>query len=726
MTESKMIQPGCPYILSSTMKNDFPQVESVASARYLRGFFRLKLNDNYIRVWRASSTNSEIFDIFNIPINASTKGILDDPNAIVLSKKQAEKFFPDENPVGKEIAGMVGGQEQFFVVKGVFDDFPVNSTLQADCFVNAKWSVAEINKNFRATDAGVNWGRSYWATWVLLKDGTDPETVNHQFRAVEEKNINKNFSCTFKLQKLSDVYLHSTGIANTGKKGDLKNIRFFSAIVFLIILVAAFNYVMLSMAVSSGRSKEIAIRKTNGAGVKLIRKQLLGESVFLTLIVLPIAVGVALLAKPYAEKLFETKLYIIHSNLAFYIIIYLLLALFIGIFSGLYTSTYLSKLNVISILKNGNISGKRKSFVRFSLIMVQLVIFCSFISGTLIIRSQYKYALNKDLGYQTKNILLIKLGRNFKEYRAFINSLNALPEVKSAAGTMEALPMQGSMFFNHPNFQDPSKKIKIEGLAVDYNFIETVGLEVIEGRSFSEEYGADIKKSALLNQTAVKKLDMEDPVGKEVGGLTIIGVVKDFNLHSIRSDIPPLEIFMTDRHIKQVAVNYMPGKLDDLLPKIEKEWKAIAPDRSFQYGLIDDLIKHIYASEKNLSVIISIAALFSLLIAAFGLFGLTLFVARTRTKEVGVKKVLGSSQNTIIYSFLRENIIIVFISAVVSVPITWCFVNNWLSNFSYKTSINFWYFVVAFIVAALVVLFTIFFHSYKASRTNPVEALKYE
>lgn len=724
-SSAKLTQPLVPYVLSSEMKSSFPQVEHAAPMRYHRQF-KLKKNDEFISVWRAASTNSDFFSIFDIPLTGTKENILDDPNSIVLSKKQAKIFFSDENPIGKEIMATNGGKEQLFVVKGVFDDFPDNSSLQADCFVNTKWSLDQINQSQKIADEDVNWKAFNWNTWVLLKDKTDTAAINDQFRAIATRNYEEDFHLTFSLQSLSDVYFHSAGMVNTGKIGNMKNIRIFSAIAFLIILMAAFNYIILSTAVSSGRSKEIAIRKTNGASIKSIKKQMLGESVFLLLIVLPIAVCLALFIRHYAEELFETKLHIIQSNLVSYILIYLLLALVIGLFSGLYTSTYLSRLNVIAILKNNTVSGKGKPVLRAVLITVQLVIFCSFISGTLIIRSQYKYALNKDLGFQNNNILLVDLGPDFKEYKAFLNSINSFPEVKSAAGTMIALPALGSQIGGIPNFQDPSKMVTMEVLFVDYNFIETMGIKVLKGRSFSEKFGSDLNNSVLINEKAVKDLGIEEPLGKQIEGRTIIGVVNDFNLHTIRTDIPPLDIIMTDKYIVQAAINYMPGKLDVLLPKIEKEWKALAPDRPFQYQTIEDVIKGIYESEKNLGVIVSISALFSLLIATFGLFAITLFIAKTRTKEIGIKKVFGSTEKSIIYSFLKENFIMVVVASILAIPITYYFMNKWLSNFSYKVGINFWFFVVAFFIAILVVLLTVLFHSFRASRTNPVEALKYE
>jgi putative ABC transport system permease protein len=278
----------------------------------------------------------------------------------------------------------------------------------------------------------------------------------------------------------------------------------------------------------------------------------------------------------------------------------------------------------------------------------------------------------------------------------------------------------------YPHFQDKELKVKVEGLAVDYGFVQTMGIKILEGREFSQDFGSDLKQSAMLNEKAVKELGITDPIGKQIGNQTIIGIVKDFNLHSIHSDIPPLSIDMTDKYIKQVAVHYKPGTLAAILPMLEAEWKKAAPDRPFRYSTIEDLIKSIYSSERNLSTIVSIFALFTLLIAAFGLFGLTLFVARSRIREIGIKKAFGSSGQSIIYSFLKYNLILVIAAALLSVPVTYYFMTRWLNNFAFKVSISWWIFVISFAAAALVVLSTVYFHSFRASRINPVDALRHE
>lgn len=718
---------GTPYILASALKEEFPQVEKAIRVSRIPGF-KLKLKDEFINVHDAITTDSEIFDIFTIPLIGGSfdKNLLDDKNSIVLSHELAERVFPDQDPVGHEIIGLVNNVEHVFIVQGIFENIPENSTLRASCFLSIKWTVEDINKAFGITNADKNWTSDFFITWVLLSNDCNPKTLEKQFRAFEVKYMGEKAGRSFSLQNLSDVYLGSEKVANAGITGNNNNVRLFTAIVFLILLVATVNYIILSTAVSTRRTLEIGIRKTFGGTNRSIKNQLLSESILLAIIVLPIALILMKVALPSAGSLFQTKLSIISSNIVIYTSVYLTLTIIIGVISGLYTSSFLSRQKVVDLIKNSITSGKRKQFIRSFLVVLQLVIFCSFVSVTLIIRSQYKYALNKDLGYYNKDILMIDLGRDFKGYSAFINSIKSNPNVIMTAGVMYGLPMEGSSISMVPNFQDKSVKIKVEGLAVGYNFLKTMGIKILEGREFSQDFGSDLKQSVILNEKAVKQLGITDPLGKQIFDHTIIGIVKDFNLHSIHTDIPPLMINMTDQFINQVAVHYKSGSQNNILPMLEAEWKKAAPDRPFRFTTIEELIKNQYSSERNLSMIVSIFALFTIIIASFGLFGLTLFIAKSRKMEIGIKKAYGSSEQSIVYSFLLNNLILVIAAAFLSIPVTIHFTTKWLSNFAYKTSINWWIFLISFAIAATVVLFTVFINSYKASRINPVEALRHE
>jgi putative ABC transport system permease protein len=726
--EFKQSMAGTPYVLAKTLKEDFPQVERAINVRYLRGF-KLKLEEEYIDIRRPLATDSEVFDIFTIPFVGSqlNEDPLQELNSIVISQKLADQFFPGEDPVGREIEGLINNTEQLLIVGGVFEDIPRNSTFLADCFLNGRWTLEPLNKAFGVTDMDVNWTHDFWNTWLLLAEDAEASEIEDQFEAFEKKHISEDPYCHYSLQNLTDVYLRSAGIANSGLTGDIKNIRLFSTVALLILLIAAINYIILSIAVSTGRAKEIGIRKTAGASVARIRNQVLSESIMLSLLVLPAALCFMWLFKPAAEKLFQTSLEVIRSNVVIYISFYLLLTLLIGIASGLYASTYLSRMKVLDVFKQKVSFGRKRKIFRSSLIVIQLIIFCSFVAGTLLIRSQYQYALSKDPGYHNHDILQIDLGWDFGAYEAFLNGIRSIPDVRLAAGTMHGLPMSGWSTYMQSHFQNKDVKVKMEGLAIDYRFLETMGMTILEGRTFSMDYGRDLEHSVILNETAVRELGIEDPIGQFLYDSTaIIGVVKDFNLHSLHTEIPPLVISMTDKYLKSILIQYRSGTLADLIPKLEAEWKEVEPDRPFRSVTIEELFEEAYASEKNLGTILSIAALFTLLIAAFGLFGLTLFVARSRTHEIGIKKVFGSSERDIVYSFLRSNLIMVVLAELLSIPLTIYFIGKWLNNFPYRVGIGWWVFLIAFLIATLVVLLTVSIHSIKASRINPVDALRYE
>jgi putative ABC transport system permease protein len=719
---------GTPYVLASALKDEYPQIEKSISVRPISNF-RIKVQDEYYNVLDAAFTDSDVFNIFSLSILKSNRSadLLEDKNSIVISQKLAEKIFPGQDPVGKEITGQFDNEDHLLVIIGIFKDIPENSTFKAQCLMSSKLAIETINKAYSIKDADKNWTINSWTTWILLSKNSDARNLEKQFHSFELKNLGQNSHYQYLLQKLSDVYLGSENIGNAGQKGNIKNIRLFITIALLIIIVAASNYIILSTSVSSERAKEIGLRKTFGAGNSDIKYQLYGESIFLAIIVFPIALFLMWLALPLAGKLFQNPLHIIPSNILSYILISFGLTLFIGIASGIYTSTILSRLEVNSVLKNSIQLGNKKTILRSSLIIFQLIIFCSFVSTILIIHSQYQYAIKRDPAHYNSNIVMINLGLDFKGYSAFINNIKAIPNVIMATGTRECLPMQNSGIGMFPNYQNKDVLVQLELMPIDFHFLETMGIKLVAGRYFSTEFGSDMTQSIILNETAVKKLDITNPVGKKYGPWTIIGVVKDFNLHSIHSEIPATLIQLTDKYILQVAVRYKPGSLGIVLPMIESEWKKFVPNnRHFSFLTIEELIKSLYSSEKDLNILVIIFALLTILIAASGLFGLTLFIARTRTKEIGIKKVFGCSEQEIIISFLQNNFFLVLTASLISIPIALYFMTKWLSNFAYKINISWWIFVEAFSVAIIVVLFTVYFHSYKASRVNPVKSLRYE
>jgi putative ABC transport system permease protein len=716
-----------PYVLASALKAEYPQVEKSISVRSVSGL-RIKVEDEDFIVSDAVLTNSEVFDIFTLPIVKKVQqgDLLEDKNSIVISQELARKIFPGKDPIGKGITIRLSDGDRLFLVKGVFRDIPLNSTFKAQCLISNKVFIEEFNKAYNVTDIDKNWTINSVVTWVLLSKNSNAKELEKQFQTFELKNLGQNSHYHYLLQNLAKVYLSSENVGNTRIKGNTKNIRLFITIAFLIILVASTNYIILSTSVSSERSKEIGLRKTFGANNLSIKYQLYTESIIMEIAVMPISILIMWSALPTASKLFETPIQIIPSNILVYILISLALTLFIGILSGIYTSTVLSRLEVSNILKNSIQTGKKKTLLRSSLIVFQIIIFCSFVSSVLIIRSQYQYAIKRDPGHYNSNIIILNLGRNFNGYPALLNDIKANSNVIMAAGCAECLPMQNSAIGTFPHFQDKEVRVQVEAMYVDFNFLETMGIKLVEGRYFAKEFGSDLTQSVILNETAVQKLGIVNPVGQKFAGMTIIGVVKDFNYHSIHTEIPPAFIQLNDEYVWQLVVHYSPGSLKNVRQMLELEWKKFGAGKPFSYKTIEDLITNIYLSENKLSILVAIYAIIAILIAASGLFGLTLFIVRTRTKEIGIKKVFGCSEKSIIYSFLWENFVLVLIAASISIPITLYFMTNWLKNFAYKININWWAFVIPFLIALIIVQLIVFLYSYKVTRINPINTLRYE
>jgi putative ABC transport system permease protein len=716
-----------PYVLASALKSEYPQVEHSVGVRSTFGI-RIQAEDKLYTISEAIFADSEIFDIFTIPIVQKVQqgDLLEDKNSIVISQELARKIFTGQDPIGKKITINSSAGDLDFFVQAVFRDLPPNSTFKAQCILSSKLYIENLNIAYNVTNSDKDWTNNSVVTWILLSENSDAKELEKQFKAFEVKNLGQNSHYHYLLQNLSDVYLGSEDIGNTGIKGNMKNIRLIIAIALVIILVASTNYVILSTTVSSERMKEIGLRKTFGASNNEIKYQLYIESVLMAIGIMPISVLIMWLSLPSASKLFQTTIQIIPLNIPVYILIAFTLTLFIGILSGLYISTILSKLDINNILKNSIQTGKRKTQLRSSLIVFQLIVFCFFVSSVLIIRSQYKYAIKRDPGHYNKNIVILNLGRNFNGYSGLLNNIRANANVITAAGCAESVPMQNSATGLFQHFQDKEVRVQLEVMYVDFDFLETMGIELVDGRSFSREFGSDQLGSVILNETAVKKLGIVNPVGQKIAGSTIVGVVRDFNLHSIHTEISPTEIVLQNEINWQLVVRYIPGSFNNVRQMLESEWKKYGGDLPFSYNTIEDLIASRYSSEKMLSLSVGIYAIIAILIASSGLFGLTLFIVRTRTKEIGIKKVFGCSEKTITYSFLWENFILVLVAGTISIPVTLYFMTNWLENFSYKTDISWWAFVIPFLVSLIIVQLTVFVYSYNVSHIDPVDSLKYE
>lgn len=718
------ISASSAYILANHLNEEFPQVKKVARTRYIRSL-RLKINNEWVDVSRSVGTEPALFDMFSLATSGSGKELLKDKNQLVLSESEAMRLFGEENPVGKVVKAIVNNDETTLTVSGTFDDFPYNSSFKADCFLHSDWTLPEVNKGYGIDNAHEIWEFNYWTTWVLLNDQANPVDLAPSFRALEAKVKSEYFDSEYSLQSMSDMYLGSQNISNNLREGNLFHIRVFTAIGLLIIVVAAFNYIILSTAISTHRSKEIGVRKTVGAARQTICFQLLFESVTLSLLIMPLALAIAFAVKPCAETLFGTGLPVLSANIPYYILTYVLVIISIGLLSGLYSSTYLSGLNITRVFCRTVNYGRSKSVFRFGLIVLQLVIFIVLVSGAFIVNAQYRYALSKDPGYRTDDLLIVDMGRDLKQYEVVMDAFRSLPDVLSAGGSMFALPSTGggSTMIDHATESD--RQEEVYGIVIDYDFIETMGLQVVKGRGLSREMNDD-ESVCVVNETAVRKLGIEQPIGYDMGGLRVVGVIKDFDAFSVHHDIPLFQMNMAPGYYFKCTIHYQTGSLKHLLPQLKAKWEELVTDRTFSYQTYDDYRASKYEDEKNLSHIVTIAAIFALLIAALGLVGLVYFIIETQTKAIGIRKVHGSSVWDILKSFMLRGLVMLGVAMLVAVPLVLYIMKQWLDNFAFKINISPVVFIMAFVLAAVVMSVTVLLHTFRVMRLNPVESLRYE
>jgi putative ABC transport system permease protein len=714
-------QTRTPYLLATTLKNEFPQIIKSTQTANVR-HFQIENNNEFISIDGCTAATSDLMEMFTIPIVQSTGSskLLNDRKSILLSQSLANELFGSEDILNNVLTCIINNKEETFTVTGVYKNIPENSTFHPTCLINSSWTLESVN-------AETSWEMDNWETWIMLNKKNDASSINNSFASFVKKYSSENSDQTYSLQSLKDVYLHSENILDSTAKGNLKNIHLFLSIAFIIILLASLNYILLSLTISGSRAKEIGIRKINGASISNLRSQRLSESILLSLLSTPFSLVLLYFSLPFTSKLFDTELMLIKQNAIFYILVFLGIPLLTGFFSGLYSAYYLSNLKTISILKPTNAIFTNKTFFRTGIIIAELVIFCGFISSTLIIKSQHHYCLNENPGYKNEDRLFINTGYKFDNYLTYKNAISANPLIINVAGSMESFPSTGCSSFPISNYKDPDVKVKVEVLGIDYGFVETMGIGLKEGRSFSESFQTDREKAIILNESAVKKLEITDPIGKTFDEFQIIGIAKDFKLHGFYNAIPPVCIVLAPKeNINQIVVQYQHGRLNETVAYLKDEWKKLDIDKPFEFQTVADATLALYQKEENLVTIVSLATLFAFIISILGIFGLTLFIARTRTKEIGIRKVLGSSQQSIIYSFLKNNIIAVIIAGIISTPISYYFMNQWLSNFSYHISINPVFYFISILIALVIVCITVITQSYYSANKNPVEALRFE
>ena len=732
-----------PAPLANALQSEFPEIEKVLRFRD-QGGFRVKKGNQQIQEMRMIYADPSVFSIFTFPmIQGDPATALKEPNTVVINESTAKKYFNSLNVVGQTFTF---NDDKLFKITGVIKDIPKQAHFNFDFFISmASWP---DSKN-------TSWVSNNYVTYILVKKGVAvkglaakfPKLVNEhvgpQLQAIVHIGIKElehqgNYF-RFSLIPLKDIHLHSNRVAELGANGNIQYVFIFSVIAIFILLIACVNFMNLSTARSANRAREVGVRKVLGSPRKLLIAQFLSESLIITFVACVLAVFAAILLLPLFNQLSGKVLVITSQTIVWASPVLFLVVLFIGCLAGSYPAFFLSAFQPIEVLKGKLTSGFKGGGLRSFLVVFQFTISIFLIIGTLVIYNQLKYIQSKDLGYNRDQLLIVRnvyaIG---KQTKAFKTEIEKLPEVKNATLT-GFLPAEGqgnssTLFEDHS--MDPKKAISSQVWTVDDHYITTLGMKMVAGRNFSSQMATD-STALIINESAAKLLGFTDPInkqlyyptdmyGKHIVPMRIIGVVKDFNFNSLRQNITPVVLTYGDDWgalgIKVSATN-SPA----LISKIKNVWHRMAPGKEFDYSFLDKDFEATYRTEQRTGTLFITFTSLAIIIACLGLFGLAAYAAEQRTKEIGIRKVLGANVAFIVAMLSRDFIKLVLLSIAIAVPFAWWFMQTWfLQSFAYKQDIQWWVFVAAGFGAILIAFITISFQSIKAALSNPVNSLRSE
>jgi len=715
------------FSLGPKLKQDFPEVKNAARIR--RDFWPImvKQGNEFIREQSFFLADKELFEILTLPfLYGDPDQVLNHPSGVIITKKTAKKYFKVKNPVGRILTIRKNQQQIDLKVTGVLQDFPENSTLSADFIGFFSEELGGPRLEGPPLPKLCN-------TYLLIHPGIDIPALEKKIAGMKAARdyISKEAKVKLALQPLTDVYLRSAFIRSDLPQGNISNIYLFSIIGFLILLIAGINYVILSTARSASRSLEIGIRKVVGAQKTNLMRQILSESVLVSFLALPFSLVLVELCLPLANSLLEKSMRIDYLHNWHYITGLFGITLVVGLISGCYLAFYLSGFRPVDVLKSRSSSGIQKSYFRKVFIVVQLIIFIALITSTLIIAKQIHFAQNKDIGFEKKNLMLINLPNDqsfLKHYQTFKKAILDYPDVRlvSAANGSPITGIHTKEFIPIPD--DPGNIVTFVNLSGDIDYFKVFSFSLKEGRSFSSKFSTD-SSAALINETGVSALGLKKPLGSKVKGKSntwrIIGVVKDFHFSSIHSKIPPTVISLQKRP-RMMVVKINDRNTKKTLNFIENQWKKITLQAPFEFSFFDDEYNNLYRHDRQFGSTIYVFTFLAIFIAAMGLFGLSLFIAKQKVKEIGIRKVMGASTRNIIMLISREFIILVIFANIIAWPVAYFTMRKWLENFAYRTNITAWVFMSTAVFSLFIVFSTLVLNALRAAHSDPVTALRYE
>lgn len=719
------------------IKNAFPEVK--ASTRLAPANDFIKYNDKQFKEKQIAYVDSNFLQMFSIPlIEGDGKTALIQPNSIVVSKEFAKKYFGNEDALGKSLS--VGTDGALYKVTGVIDKVPENSHFHFDAFLSlSSWHLTRQS-----------WSNVVFYTYLLLNKNVNPKKLEAKFPqlvaehvvpeiqhdmgvslAEAKKSVN---TFVFSLQPLTRIHLYSHTKYELEPNGDIQYVYIFSALALFILLLACVNFTNLSTARAVKRAREVGIRKVLGSLKKQLIIQFLTESVLLTFLSMLIAFGLLFLLLPYFNQVANREI-----PFGFFInyksILAMVSLIFItGIVAGIYPAFFLSSFNTIRVLKGSTSQGSQKKGLRSGLVVFQFFVSIALIIATIVVYQQLYFMQNKNLGYDKEQVLFLPdaqlLGKNQNAFKLQLSQNKDVIASSISWSVPGISSMDGTEIFPK-NENGNGKEIHANIYHVDDGYLKTLGIPIIKGRNFSKDFPTD-SSAVVINEAMVRELGWSNtnPIGKTIvrsgqKQFKILGVVADFNYASAKQEVAPL-MMMLGNNYGGLVIKINTSNVKGFLADLKKQWDSFNPEGPLDYTFLDDNFAKLYASEIRTQKIFSAFALIAIIIASLGLFGLSAFVIEQRRKELGIRKVLGASVQNILLLVSKDFLLLVGIAFLISIPITWWAMHSWLQDFAYRINIQWWFFVLAGIVAILISTLTISFQAIKAAISNPVDSLKTE
>jgi len=713
-----------PSSLGPALKEVFPEVVKSARLKTRTGLVSFKEKRFYNQLFYYA--DQEFLQIFNLPLKSGdVNTALSEPYSVILTKEAAYTLFGNENPIGQTVSfDYRVGQSHDYVIRGVFEALPKNSHLSFNYL--ASFSTL---KDWLSID----WQNLAYVTYVELQKNINPESIKTKLTDYLSKHVGSDYSYKFELQPLTKIHLFSSFDIFDSRKADIKTIYIFTAIGFLILVVVCFNYTNLSTALSTYRTKEIGVRKIVGARKTQVFKQVWGESFFFTFIAFCFSLFLIKLLLPVFGSYVNRSLSFSLLNKVHTVIYVLGLMFFISLVSGSYPALFLTSFKPVNILK-GKVSfrSKNASFFRNTLLFFQFAISIVLIICVTTMLRQMNLIENINLGYSKDNIVAIEVRDEsiLKNDEPFKNEIIQYPGIIDVTSSRDLPTSVGSASNPFWEEQTEGQNILTTRLYVDYDFLEFYSIECVKGRNFMRERGTDANEGFIINETAAHLMGMEEPIGKRFGFANkegfVIGVVKDFHFESLHNTIRPLAIEINPWGHRYISIKIDPDDIMNTLDFIKNKWEELSPGFPFSYSFVDDIVHEQYVYEEKLFAAIKTSTILAILLSCIGLAGLASFSARSKIKEIGIRKVFGASIVGIITIFSKHFARVIILSAVVAWPCAYYFMHKWLQNFAYKTHIGIWIFILPTMIILFVALLTLSFQTIKAATANPVDSLKYE